>query len=288
MGPLFLPGQDRLLGLPGRAPAGQLAGADLPGGEARPHGEATADRAGTPATLQVAWGLAATAVASWIGRGELPHLDGKLQTLDVLTGETQTHTLVRLPSCPACGEPGARSIGPCPALVLQSCKKTFTEDGGHRVCSPQQTLERYGHHVSPITGAVSMLERDGTGGDGVLHVYLSGHNSRPPRRSLRGLAQRPAQLQLRQGHQRRPGQGQRPVRGPGALLGRLPRRRAAPPGPPAPTWATPAIAPNDCLLFSDQPVPRARRLERRRSPLRLKCRCRSTPRPTSSGRRSGR
>ena len=47
-------------------------------------------------------------------------------------------------------------------VVVDSCKKTYTEDGGHRTCSPQQTLERFGHHVSPITGAVPMLERDGT------------------------------------------------------------------------------------------------------------------------------
>ena len=124
-------------------------------------GEAAAHRAATPATLQTAWGLTATAVASWVARGELPHLEGKVRSLDVLTGESQTHTLVRLPSCPVAASPSGpdRPVRP---VVVDSCKKTYTEDGGHRACSPQQTLERFGHHVSPITGAVSMLERDGT------------------------------------------------------------------------------------------------------------------------------
>ena len=173
VGPLFLPGKTGCwvcLAERMRANAPVLSYLDAK------NGSITADRVQTPATLQVAWGLAATAVQSWIGRGELPALLGKIQTLDVTSGQTHSHTLVRLPSCPACGDPGALRVQDVPALMLQSCKKTFTEDGGHRALSPQQTLERYGHHVSPITGAVSMLERDGAGGEGVLHVYLSGHN----------------------------------------------------------------------------------------------------------------
>ena len=63
-------------------------------------GAVVSDRAVTPATLQIAWGLAANAVASWVVRGELPDLDGKVQTLDVPTWRLQSHTLVRLPFCP--------------------------------------------------------------------------------------------------------------------------------------------------------------------------------------------
>src|SRR5262249_40490861 len=69
-------------------------------------GPVVEDRAASPATLQVGWGLAANAVASWVVRGELPELDGKLQTLDVPTWRLQTHTLIRLSFCPACGTGG--------------------------------------------------------------------------------------------------------------------------------------------------------------------------------------
>src|SRR5262249_13843726 len=142
------------------------------------------DRATTPATLQAAWGLAASAVASWVVRGELPELDGKLQTLDIPSWRLQTHTLVRLPFCPACGrreEDGGRSFRP---PVLESRKKTFTNDGGHRVVTPEETLAAYGHHVSPITGAVPLLERAVPADDGVMHVYVAGKNMARPHRDL--------------------------------------------------------------------------------------------------------
>ena len=61
------------------------------------------DRASSPATLQIAWGLIANTVASWIVREELPQLLGKMQTLDLLSWKFQSHTLVRLPFCQACG-----------------------------------------------------------------------------------------------------------------------------------------------------------------------------------------
>jgi ribosomal protein S12 methylthiotransferase accessory factor len=144
-------------------------------------GAVVQDRATTPATLQVGWGLAANAVASWVVRGEVPELEGKLQTLDVPTWRLQTHTLIRLPFCPACGAGESRSFQP-PALNHR--KKTYTSDGGHRVVPPDETLQRYGYHVSPITGAVPLLERAAPDGDGVLHVYVAGSNSSRPSRTL--------------------------------------------------------------------------------------------------------
>jgi ribosomal protein S12 methylthiotransferase accessory factor len=69
-------------------------------------------------------------------------------------------------------------------LVLEPRQKTFVRDGGHRVVDPQATLDRYGHHVSPITGAVSMLERISPPGDATMHVYLAGHNLARRHRSL--------------------------------------------------------------------------------------------------------
>jgi ribosomal protein S12 methylthiotransferase accessory factor len=152
------------------------------------HAKAIAhDRACTPATLHVAWSLAANAIATWVVRGELPELEGKLQTLDVPSWRLQTHTLIRLPFCPACGrsdDAEARAFRP---PVLESGKKTFTRDGGYRVVPPEETLARFGHHVSPITGAVSMLERAAPAGDDVLHVYVAGGNVARQHRDLARL-----------------------------------------------------------------------------------------------------
>ncbi len=213
-------------------------------------GEVGAHRAATPATLQAAWALAATAVASWVARGELPHLEGKVRSLDVLTAESQTHTLVRLPSCPVCGEP-VRADRPVRPVVVDSCKKTYTEDGGHRTCSPQQTLERFGHHVSPITGAVPMLERDGSGSDGVMHVYLSGHNSARRARSLLGLRADLRSSNCGKGTTDAQAKASALCEGlerySGSFRGDEPRRRAR-----LADLGDAGIAPNTCLLFSDR------------------------------------
>ncbi|MBI4862977.1 MAG: TOMM precursor leader peptide-binding protein [Candidatus Riflebacteria bacterium] len=150
-------------------------------------GAAAADLCQTPATLQIAWGMAATAVTTWIARGEHPEITGKILTLDVLSGQTRSHTLVKMPHCPVCSTAAAVAEPSMEPLALNSCTKTFTEDGGHRALTPQQTLDRFGHHVSPITGAVPMLERDGPDRDGVMHVYLAGHNAARHPRSWGGL-----------------------------------------------------------------------------------------------------
>jgi len=177
VGPLFRPGKTgcwECLAERMRANSPIVAYLEERGGQT---GVSAVDRCHSPATLQVGWGLVANAVAAWVAAGELPRLEGKMQSLDVLSGEAQTHSLVRQPSCPACGDADAsRGRTPEP-IVLRSSRKVFTQDGGHRTFAPEQTLERYGHLVSPITGAVTLLERDGAAGEGVLHVYFSGHNA---------------------------------------------------------------------------------------------------------------
>lgn len=139
------------------------------------------NRAFTPATLSAAWGLAATAVASWIARDGSSPLEGKIQTLDLLTWKSQTHTLVRQLSCAACGEKPDLERASRP-VILESRKKRYTEDGGHRTVSSKETLDRYSHHVSPISGVVPLLERSHASKNGVIHVYHSGNNiARAPR-----------------------------------------------------------------------------------------------------------
>ena len=147
-------------------------------------GRSAAEAEYTAATLHIAWGLAAQAVATWIVHDELPALEGKIQSFDAASWQTQTHTLVRLPYCPACGKREASINGQMQPLALQSRPKRFTKDGGHRIVAPEVTLELYGRHVSPITGAVSMLERVGISNDGAMHVYVAGTNLARRHRSL--------------------------------------------------------------------------------------------------------
>jgi ribosomal protein S12 methylthiotransferase accessory factor len=247
VGPLFVPGKTGCWEcLAERLRANSPVAAYLQGRNGHA-GSVTQDRATTPATLQVAWGLAANAVASWIVRGALPELEGKLQTLDIPTWRMQTHTLVRLPFCPACG---AGALRPFCAPSLTHGKKTFTSDGGHRVVTPEETIARHGHHVSPITGAVPMLERSAPEGAGVLHVYIAGSNRA---RSSRSLGQLRGDLRTMNA-----GKGTSDVqarasalcealeRYSGVFRGDEPRQRAR-----QTELGDAAVALNDCLLFSE-------------------------------------
>src|SRR5262249_53303222 len=214
-------------------------------------GAAVPDRACTPATLQVAWGLAANAVAAWVVRGELPELGGKVQTLDVPTWQLQTHTLVRLPFCPACGRGGDGQARPFRPPVLESRTKAFTRDGGHRAVLPEETLARYGHHVSPITGAVPMLERADPAHDGVLHVYVAGNNRARPHRHLAHLRNDLRALNAGKGtsdvQARASALGEGLERYSGIFRGDEPRRRGR-----MRELGEAAVPLGDCLLFSER------------------------------------
>ncbi|HQU44351.1 MAG TPA: TOMM precursor leader peptide-binding protein [Pirellulales bacterium] len=134
------------------------------------------EQAGTAGSRQVACALVAETIASWVVRGELPECEGKIRTFDLVSWQVETHTLTRLPYCPACGKPANGDVSHFQPPRLESRQKRFVRDGGHRAVGPDVTLERFRHHISPITGAVSMLERSSPSDDGVMHVYLSGHN----------------------------------------------------------------------------------------------------------------
>jgi ribosomal protein S12 methylthiotransferase accessory factor len=120
--------------------------------------------------------LAAIEVARWLAAGPIEgSLEGILLTLDLATMQTRRHQLVRLPQCARCGGGGA-PIGEPGPLYLETRRKRFVDDGGHRAVPPEETLARYAHHVSPLIGAVTELKRSAAADDPLLHVYVSGHN----------------------------------------------------------------------------------------------------------------
>lgn len=122
------------------------------------------------------------------GATEQPTL-GAVVTLDLLTLETTTHRLTRRPQCPACGAGAPSASHLPPPLQLASRPKRFTTDGGHRVTTPEETLARFGHHVSPITGVVSSIEC-APGSTGAMQAYLSAHRTHGRRDTLFYLRRR--------------------------------------------------------------------------------------------------
>ncbi|MGV2290481.1 TOMM precursor leader peptide-binding protein [Trinickia sp. YCB016] len=125
-----------------------------------------------PATQAAASSMAATAAAQFLA-GAATGLRDSMLSLRWSGFVPHTHTLVRHPHCAACGaadEPVLRT------LQLRPGNANFVRDGGHRSIAPEETLKKYEHLVSPITGVVSRLEPVPLA-DGIAHVYMAGHNS---------------------------------------------------------------------------------------------------------------
>lgn len=137
---------------------------------------ASTSRAVLPSTMQTGINLAATEIAKLIVQGRNQRLEGNIITFDTISWQMQEHTLTKRPPCPACGNlqhPFEKK--PLP-ISLQSRQKSFTADGGHRSVSPEQTLQKYQHHISPITGAVRGLSRITRSPSELTPNYIAGHN----------------------------------------------------------------------------------------------------------------
>lgn len=110
---------------------------------------------------QASKGFVEGILAAVIGKrqaGEEPDtLNGKILSFNWKTMEFLTHQLARLPRCPECGaETGSEGAHPTPPTLI-SRKKRYRLDGGHRILTPEKTLEQYSPLVSRITGVVSPL-----------------------------------------------------------------------------------------------------------------------------------
>jgi ribosomal protein S12 methylthiotransferase accessory factor len=131
--------------------------------------------AALPTTLQTGLNLAATEITKWVVQRKNKQLEGTLVTFDTNLLKTENHTLVRRPQCSCCGQSAHFNDKPSP-VILESRKKTFTTDGGHRCFSPGETLKKYEHHISPITGVVHSLKPQYQRNNNLVHSYSSGHN----------------------------------------------------------------------------------------------------------------
>ena len=209
----------------------------------------------------IAFQLAALEVAKAVASAD----DGMAQTpdgvvtLDLLTLETARHVLVRRPQCPACGE---LDLDPCrrPAPpTLGSQPKRTTVDGGHRAATPDETVVRYAHLVSPITGVVAALEPERNQERRFGYVYVADHNLGGRRDSVDALRRWLATSSS--------GKGQTDAQArASALCEALERHSGMFQGDEIRRVASQrelgadAIHPNACLLFSDRQYRRRREL----------------------------
>jgi ribosomal protein S12 methylthiotransferase accessory factor len=135
-----------------------------------------AARSTLPTTSQLVYTICATEVAKILVGANAMARNNVIRSIDPATVSIREHVLVRRPQCPACGDPEGEAIGQPAPIVLSNVKKTFITDGGHRASTPEESLERYKHHISPLTGVVKALVRTTDPADPYQHVYISGQN----------------------------------------------------------------------------------------------------------------
>lgn len=108
-----------------------------------------------PETVELGLSVASMMITRCVS-GDVPEvIDGAVWTIDTGSLETKSHSVPRRPE--KTSKNGRDHI-----VKLNSAKKKFTLDGGHRVCPPEETLCRLESLVSPITGIVPDLTRVST------------------------------------------------------------------------------------------------------------------------------
>jgi ribosomal protein S12 methylthiotransferase accessory factor len=119
--------------------------------------------------------MATNEILKWIICGENKRLEGMIVTYDTLSLTLQNHVIVKRPQCNHCGYLKPQTDRPLP-VILGSRKKKFISDGGHRSIPPEETLKRYQHHISPLSGVVRSLENLSYVGNGLVHIYTAKHH----------------------------------------------------------------------------------------------------------------
>ena len=151
-------------------------------------------RAALPTTVHTSLQLAATEIAKHLAfraaslprPAGSPSLEECLVTFNHRNLQLTTHPLPRRPQCPTCGDPAILQRRGLVPLGLEPRQKHFTRDGGHRSLTPQQTVQRHEHLISPITGVVTELVRVTDPANPLVHTYRAGH-AFGSATSLRGL-----------------------------------------------------------------------------------------------------
>ncbi|WP_406673554.1 TOMM precursor leader peptide-binding protein [Nonomuraea sp. N2-4H] len=128
----------------------------------------------------VAGGLLAVELAKIAARRDDPsaaasRLDGKMTTIDLRTLGVSEHTVIRLPQCPACGDPTLISER-SPKVTLSARDARHVTDGGYRIEPPARTYARLEKHISPLIGAVTRLHTFADEDNGVTYSFTAGHN----------------------------------------------------------------------------------------------------------------
>ncbi len=144
--------------------------------------------AAEPVVLEALHGLIAAEIVKWLVLDAAAPVHDHAIAMNVGTFASSRHRVMRRPQCPACGDAALhRPDRPPVALSLNASPKAHLNSGGVRTVTPEVTLAKYRHLVSPISGVVTWLARTTDETDSWLHVYWAGSNLGIRSRSLSSL-----------------------------------------------------------------------------------------------------
>ncbi len=201
-----------------------------------------------PISKQLATSVAISELVSWLYHEQNESLCNTLISLKTKTGERKINHVVKRPQCPSCGDIEIVKQHPIP-IQLQSQDTIADYPGGYRTVSPEETLQRYKHHVSAITGVVPYVKEYHPVDDVPIYNFGSGKNLALQSSSLFWL-----NLHLRSANG---GKGKTAIQAKtGALCEAIERYSLMYQGETytvSASYATleKAIHPNTCMLYSD-------------------------------------
>jgi ribosomal protein S12 methylthiotransferase accessory factor len=202
-----------------------------------------------PAVYVQACQAVALQAAIFLISGTAATLENNVVTTNTAQLQTNHHTLVRRPQCPACGNRELLRVGDH-VVTLPERSGGSLQDGGHRSTTPEATYERFRHHVSPITGVVSQLTSVINLEGSPLRVYQAGHNFAFKNDSLyflrEGLRTRSAGKGMTEAQARTSALCEALERYSGIFRGDERRIRTS-----FADLGERAIHPNDCMLYSE-------------------------------------
>ena len=138
--------------------------------------------------LEALYGLIASEIVKWVVLDESAPIHTQAISVRVGSFEIVKHLVTRRPQCPTCGDEMLHRPDRPPApLSLNSSPKSHRSSGGARSRTPEATLAKYRHLVSPISGVVTWLTRTTSESDSWLHVHWAGSNLSMRSRSLSSL-----------------------------------------------------------------------------------------------------
>ncbi len=130
-----------------------------------------------PAILDAVYRLVAVEIAKWLVFGELAPLHEQAISMDTVRLKGEYHQVMRRPQCFACGDETLyRADRPPIPIQLKPSPKSIRNSGGVHSVSPEETLAKYRHLISSVSGVVSWLSRTTEKSDSWLHVYWAGSN----------------------------------------------------------------------------------------------------------------